>query len=280
MHDFLLRIEEACLQMNPTLLWVPGLVAAAMGLFLWLGGTRFSFFVVGFLGALIGGGIGLVISQWFDTPLLASAGIGAAVVAIVAVLLENMVIMLLATVIFAVGCGTTYMSFSLDESWKQTIEEKAKQRLLRESDLGASGFLSTSRDEEEEAAESEEEGEAGGLAKFKSAIEDLKDAMGAKQWMLILWIVLGAGAGLLLGYLLKRLMMALCCSIVGSALIVGGTLALLLAKQTAAISSLQGRPRLLPTIFVAMVLFGALVQLLLAGSKKTVKSHSEDKEDE
>ena len=141
MHDFLLRIEEACLQMNPTLLWVPGLVAAALGLFLWLGGTTFSFFVVGFLGALIGEGIGLVISQWFDTPLLASAGIGAVVLAVLAVLLENLVIMLLATVIFAAVCGTTYMSFSLDESWKQTIEEKARLRMLQESESRASGFL-------------------------------------------------------------------------------------------------------------------------------------------
>lgn len=277
MNEFLLRIEEACLHMEPVWLLVPGVIAAALGLFLWLGGTRFSFFVVGFLGALVGGGIGLLVSQWFETPLLASAGVGAVVLAVLAVLMENLVIMLLATVIFAAVCGTTYMSFSLDESWKQTIEEKARLRMLEESDARASGFLPGMRGDEEEDTDA---GEKGAVGKFKSAIEDLKDAIGPKQWMLLVWIVVGAAVGLLLGYLVKRLVMALCCSIVGAAMVIGGILSLLLAKQTAVVSNLQGRPRLMPMIFVVMVLFGALIQLLLAGSKKVVKSHSEDKDDE
>jgi hypothetical protein len=285
MQDFLTRIEEACLQMDPTWLWVPGLIAAALGLFLWLGGTRYAFFVVGFLGAMMGAGIGLLISQWFETPLLLSAGIGAAVLAVIAVLMEHTVIMLLATLIFAATCGTTYLSFSLDDSWKQTLEERARQKILQENNLDATGFLQAPREEEsdyddmtDDSLENDEE--KTGLAKLKSVLADLKESLGSNKGMLILWILLGAAAGLTLGYLLKRIMMALCCSIVGSALIIGGILALILAKQTAVISSLQGRPRLLPTIFVGMILLGSLVQLLLAGSKKVVKAESKDKEDE
>ena len=77
------------------------------------------------------------------------------------------------------------------------------------------------------------------MGKFKSAIEDLKDAMGSKQWMLLLWIVVGAAVVLLLGYLVKRLVMVLCCSIVGAAMVIGGVMALLLAKQTEVVSNLQ-----------------------------------------
>jgi hypothetical protein len=49
--------------------------------------------------------------------------------------------------------------------------------------------------------------------------------------------------------------------------------ALFFARGTPVFNNLQSHPRLLPTIFIAMIIFGCLVQLLFAGraKAKTVK---------
>ena len=56
MGDLLLRLEEACLGLGTLQLVLPGLAAAAVGLFLWLAGARYAWIVVGLLGAIAGGG--------------------------------------------------------------------------------------------------------------------------------------------------------------------------------------------------------------------------------
>jgi hypothetical protein len=77
-------------------------------------------------------------------------------------------------------------------------------------------------------------------------------------------------------------MIALCCSIVGTTAILAGMLALLLAKGTEVFTALETKPHTLPSLYLAMILFGLLVQLLLAGSPKTktVETTQEDQKKE
>jgi hypothetical protein len=65
---------------------------------------------------------------------------------------------------------------------------------------------------------------------------------------------------------------------VGTTAVLGGVMALLLAKGTAACSALQNHPRVLPMVFVLMILFGWAVQLLLVRPKKAAKSPVKEKE--
>ena len=67
MQELLLKFQEAAFQMDPPSLWIPGCIGIVLGLFLWLGGTRYSSFVIGILGAGFGASCGILISHWFDT---------------------------------------------------------------------------------------------------------------------------------------------------------------------------------------------------------------------
>ena len=109
MNELLLKIQDACLQLNGWHLAIPGIAAVIMGLFLWLGGARYAFFVVGVLGAMVGSAAGLAVSQWFDLQLPLTVSIGAAIFAIIAILLQQTVILILAALIFALACGMAYM---------------------------------------------------------------------------------------------------------------------------------------------------------------------------
>ena len=111
MDNLLIRLEQAALQMDSFSLFIPALAAIIMGLFLWLGGSRYAGFVIGLLGASLGAFIGLIIAKWFETDTLITVAIATIFLALVAILLKNTVIILLATIIFAAICGSTYLSY-------------------------------------------------------------------------------------------------------------------------------------------------------------------------
>lgn len=278
MSDLLLRIQDAALQLNPSVLWIPGLVAAFLGLFLWLGGKRYSFFVIGILGAALGAAIGLIVSQWFGTDLLVSVAIGAILIAIAAVLMERLVIVLLATLIFATACGSSYWSYAVkDTDWKNKLSiaklDQARGILegIQDGELPESAF-----DESVTTDADQVRGHQSAVAKLKEIFAAIKTSAGENKGMLILWTILGAAIGLTLAYLLKKLVMAFCCSVVGSASIIAGIIAVILAKGNMIISTLLQSPKLVPTIFLAMVFFGFACQLLFGRKPKKIVVEEED----
>ena len=115
MISLLTRIQEACLQLDTWHLAGPGLGLIVLGLFLWLGGVRYAFLVVGILGAAGGGALGLLIGHWFEIEMpLAIIG-GAVVMTVLALLLQNLVVIGLAIVLFAVVGGFSYLGYALDK---------------------------------------------------------------------------------------------------------------------------------------------------------------------
>ena len=54
MQDILLKIQDACLQLDAISVGAPAVVAIILGLVLWLGGQRYAAFVIGILGAVVG----------------------------------------------------------------------------------------------------------------------------------------------------------------------------------------------------------------------------------
>ena len=286
MLNLLLRIQDACLQLDWLHLTIPGLAAVVLGLFLWLGGARYAWVVVGLLGAALGSIAGLFASQWFGVTMgLAVAG-GAAVFALLAILMRHTVIILLAGLIFAFVCGVSYMGYALNEQSGQGPVERIKQQAL-----GLAGSANADGGRGTSPSESLSDGalgvlnlgnalggHEGGLRKLRNIGGDLRKAASTHRNMLLLWAVVGATVGLGLAYVLKKLIMPLCCSIAGSAGVIGGMLALFLAKDVDVFSSLQSHPRLLPIIFGAMIIFGSLVQTLLAGAR--IRRLQADEEEE
>ena len=292
MQEMFLRIQDACLQLRPAVLVTPAVISMFAGLFLWLGGVRYAFVVVGLLGAMLGAAIGLFIGRWFGLPTSLSVAIGAAIVAIAAMLMQHTVVVLLATVILATACGLGYMSYTIDtETWRQEIS-RIRQRVrsggsLSDPDSSASSsaemdyLRSLVHQAENETIADDRPSHDKGLDKLRTVLAEMRLSATSNRTSLVLWAIIGAGVGLVLAYLVKKIMMAVCCSIVGTTGIIGGVLALFLARGSAVFTSLQSRPQLLPVLFAAMIVFGCLIQLMFArpAGKKSAKTQESDEEE-
>lgn len=279
MFELLLRIENVCGELPPATLLLIGAIAAVMGLFLWLGGTSYSSTVIGLAGAALGGPAGLLLSEQFTLQPLWSVLIGATLFAIIAVWLQKIVIILLTVIIFATAGGTGYMGYLLNKSsdWHNTLQSNQ----IAETD-GTTGNVETDAIETDiSPPTSPQETYPDGIFErdhdITTAPESIKDrimAIFSDAWAsasghqinIILFALIGGIAGLLLAWLIKRMVMALCYSIVGSTMTIGAIQLLLLAKGVAIIAALESRPGILPIIFTAMVIFGWVVQLLLVRS--------------
>lgn len=279
MSELLLRIQDAALQLDSVALWLPGLIAAFMGLFLWLGGKRYSFYVIGLLGASTGAFLGLMFSHWFETDTLVAVAIGAILFAIVAVLMERVVLILLATLIFAVACGGSYFSYAAQETnWNEKLSILDRVRNSPYLPGGINSLSETDAPPHEELAmdETAPRSHSHAVAKLKDIFGAIKQSAGENKGMLILWTVLGAAIGLTLAYILQKLVMVFCCSVVGTSAIIGGVVAVILAKGDPVITSLLLKPKLTPTIFLLMVAFGCICQLLFARKSRKIIIKDED----
>jgi len=96
MFEILIRIESLCLgkfSRSPAGMRTGD---TDSGIFLWLAGSHYSAVILGLLGAVVGSAIGLLVSQWLDTPALTSMLMGALFWTLAAVLFRNVLIILLA----------------------------------------------------------------------------------------------------------------------------------------------------------------------------------------
>ncbi len=273
MQEILVRIEGLCLELPPTTLLITGIITILVGLFLWLGGNYYSGFIVGFLGAALGALGGMVVSRLIGVAYAWGAIIGAAALGLLAVYLKNIVIIILAVFIFAVSSGTGYLSYA----WNQAtvIGENAQERLKvvtspDESRIMEPGIFDGFRDRKIDVGNTEKAGSF--LERFKVIISDAWTATSSNRWALVFWALLGGIAGLLLVWFVKKIVMALCCGIVGSTVTIGGVQTLLMVKGIAMMQSLQGRPKVLPAIFMGMVLLGWMTQVFLVTHKAKRKT--------
>lgn len=281
MQEILVKIEGLCLELPPTTLLITGIIATLVGLFLWLGGNYYSGFIVGFLGAAIGSLGGLIVSRLIGVAYVWGALIGAGVLCLLAMYLKNIVIIILAVLIFAVSSGTGYLSYAWNKA--TVIGENAQERLKVITSIDESPITPV------ESRVATEPGISDGfwgrkididatektgsfLGKFKVIISDAWAAASSNRWALVFWALAGGIAGLLLVWFVKKIVMALCCSIVGSTVTIAGIQTLLMVKGIAMMQSLQGRPKVLPAIFMGMVLLGWMTQVFLVTHKAKRKT--------
>ncbi|MHC4543707.1 MAG: hypothetical protein ACYTDW_03290 [Planctomycetota bacterium] len=265
MYELLIRIETLCLEAQPLMLLGVGVVMTVLGLLLWLGGSYFSSIIIGVLGAVVGAFCGLLVSQWFDLNPLLSMIIGAAALCIAAVIFRNFIIVALAAMVFALAAGTAYSSMVLISPPQRQDTEVSPAQFRSFSQMDPT----MRRAYIDEIAEEE----AGFFEKLKALLGDALNIMSPHKWKLLLSVLLGGIGGLLLFWLLKRLVLALCYSGVGALLVLVGTESLLMTVDFQMCSALQGHRHILTIIFFFMVGAGTIVQLI---AKKPHKS-SEDK---
>ncbi|MCH9021274.1 MAG: hypothetical protein IID32_00735 [Planctomycetes bacterium] len=291
MNDLLLRIQDAMLQLEGGMLWLPSVLSVILGLFLWLGGSRFSSLVIGILGALVGAACGVGIGRWLEVELIVSTAIGGAVFAIVAVLLERIVIVILGAGIFAVVFGSAYMGITMDDlNFPETPESdrpelynsishiETRQTETRPGYSGEGDVTPGTQAYDQAAIQADNEANAEGMGKLRAIFSQIRQSTSGNRTLLVVWTVIGAVLGLGLAYVLTRIMMAICCSIVGSAATIGGILVLMLAKDVEVLSMLLDKPKLMPTIFALMIVMGCVSQLILSRAKAA--SETELDEDE
>ncbi len=287
MNELLLKMEEACLNMDGLTLGIPAGVAVLLGLILWLGGNRYSSLVIGILGAGAGAVLGLMLSDRFDWPLSGAVAIGAAVSCLLAVVFRRLVILILAALIFAAVLGGGYFSYRINtESWDEKLEEikhRAMERSLEseeEGDTAEHDYLRilAQRYRPESLAGETRDSASRVTSKFQEIWAEIRYAASENKGMLLLWGAVGAIVGLAIAWAMKMLVTALCCSIVGSAAVISGMVALLLAKGTPVITSLMKQPRVILIVFITMIVFGLLSQIVIGTKKKKeTPDHKEDK---
>ncbi len=247
MLEVLQEFEQTASGLRPVVLIVPGLIGVLLGLFVWLGGLGLRRLVMTLVGVIIG-----VILGYF----VIGRNIGAAVIlglilGLVAVVLEKIFVMVtLAGMVLLVGLfifASVYGEVPEDGlSLPGAVAERIPTENIRES-----------------------------LEKVKEFAGDVLGAAwdGTSGLPAYWWLVLvGAVGGMVaIGFLLKRVASALCCSMLGAMMMFSGMGMLLLYKGSAPLSRMVGQGKLYGAVFGGMTVFGTVMQLVLCQRKEAAK---------
>ena len=269
MYELLLRIETLLLGLQTPALWAIGIGGVLVGLVLWLGGARYHAAIIGVLGAVVGSAAGLLVSQQFDLSPWLGMAVGAAVLAGLSILLRNVLILVLAVLVFSAVGGAGYVSVVLDRAVPQAQAEspspsqpQAEQKWVFQHfsgmDLAArQNYLNDISQQAQTFAE-----------RLKALLANTWQALGPHGWLVVLPIVAGAVVGILLLWLIAKIVIALAYSIVGTATLLLGAQAALLAAGVPVVADLESRRWLPLVVFAAMTAVGWVWQLLFAGAKR------------
>jgi len=262
MFEILIRIETLCLDSQPLALLGCGLLVLILGLLLWIAGSYFSSVILGLLGAVVGSACGLLVSQLFDLSALISMSVGAVVFTIAAVLFKKVLIILLATIVFALAGGTIYSSLVLEETVSEPSSKSNPDLVLPFSQMDSASRIVY-------AEKVTEKGETF-LERLKLLTKDALQTMSPYKWKILLSAFVGGLGGLLLIWFIRKFIMALCYSSVGTFLILIGIEVLLLTVNVHLCSFFQVRRLAFTITFLSMLGFGTIFQLLITKSKTKI----------
>jgi hypothetical protein len=251
---------------------------AIVGLFLWLGGTRYSTVVIGLLGAAVGAVAGLAVSTQFGINPLLAIGVGALILGIVSILLRNFIIVGLATMVFALSVAGGYISVVLDR------QPPAEPVVSDPQTVGAQPpMLGQSFSHMDPNTRQAYLGQIAGPEqtfedKSNAVLKDTWDALGPHKWYVLGAILVGGIGGFLLIWFIKQVVVPLCYSIVGTASLLLGAQLLLLGLGLRVASGLPTQRWILPATTGSMTLIG-WVRQLLAARKPQAKAPSKGEEE-
>jgi len=256
MYELLLRTETLFWGLSWLVLLIIGIVALGVGFVLWLGGTRHSAVIIGLLGAVVGSALGLLVSQGLKLNPWLSMVVGAAVLAGLSILLRNILILVLAVLVFAAFSGGGYLAVVLDRAVPQARPETRTQQSYFIQSFSAMDQAGRLAYMNEISSEKQTFGE-----RLKALLANTGEAIRPHIWKVALAALAGAAIGIVLVWFVAKIVIGLAYSIVGTAAIFLGVQAGLLAGSYAAISSLASHRGALPIAFSIMIAVGWLWQL-------------------
>ena len=264
MNELLLRIETLCLEVSPPLLIGFGAGMVLVGLFLWLGGTRYSTVVIGLLGAAVGAVVGLAVGQQLEIHLFLCMAIGAVVLGVVSILLRNVLIIVLATAIFALVGAAGYAGVVLDGQPPEETTTSDAPVARSEQSLLFQSFSTMDPNARQIYLNEISGSEPTFQERSKAILKDTWNALGPTKWYLMGAILIGGVGGFLLIWFVKQVIVPLCYSIVGTASLVMGAQVLLLGLGFHLASSLPVQRWIVPAGLGVMTTVGWVSQLLAA----------------
>ncbi len=234
------HFERAAAQFSPAVLIGAGSAGVVVGLFVWLGGLGLRKILLGFAGGVAGCACGFFVAGGNAIVGLAAAALGA----IVAVIFEKIFIVLLTGVIAAafgfavlagpyIGKADSLKQYSAGET--QSLTEPLS---LRESGETARAYTTD----------------------FGAAIKQTGLELPAAKWAMIAGVIV---IFIIVGFFILHLASALCCSALGTVLIFAGMILLLLYKGAEPISAICQRGYFYLCVFVGMIVFGTVEQMLV-----------------
>jgi hypothetical protein len=281
MYELLVRIETLFLGLNTPVLLGIGLPMLVVGLVLWLGGSRYSTVILGLLGAVVGSVAGLLIGQWLGFHLWLSMLVGAAVLAAASVLLRNVLMLVLAVLVIASVSGAGYVVVVLDRIAPQqpepTTATAAETRT--QLDMSIQSFTNMDRSDRLKYVDQISK-EEGFRDRLRAMLDNTWQAVEPHVWQVGLSVLAGGIVAIFLIWLIKKALIALAYSVVGTATIFLGAQAALLGAGVALVSTIGPRPWALPGAFLGMTAIGWVCQLLLSGRKARPEAAKEPPESE
>jgi hypothetical protein len=219
MYELLIRIETLFLALNTPILLGIGVLLLLVGLVLWLGGSRYSTVIVGLLGAVVGSVAGLLVGQWLSLHLWLCMIVGATVLAAASVLLRNVLILVLAVLVIASLSGAGYVVVVLDRIAPEQPETKAETQ-------SGQGMLIQSFTNMEPSARMQYvdqiSKEEGFRERLRAMLDNTWQAVEPHVWKVGLSVLAGGIVAILLVWLIKKALIALSYSVVGTAAILLG----------------------------------------------------------
>lgn len=255
MFELLLNFQKAAEQFSPILLIAPGIAAVLAGLFIWLGGLGFTRLLAGLTGAIAGIICGLFIVGR-NAP---SALFMAVVLAAAAIIFDRPFTIILAAAL------DTLVAFAI-LAWPYL----GNPRLLSEASTSTT-TRSTSLTTYETSEVTKDY-----MINFNNELKYVRSRLTIYRWVVIAAI---AAVSLAAGFYSWHFASAFSCAILGTLLVFAGMVWLLLYKGSVPISTIFRKGKFYGTVFVAMTVFGTLIQLLLywhATKKKKRKKPGEN----
>ena len=238
MVEILKSFEQMAMRLSPIVLVLPGLAAAALGLFIWLGGLGFRRLLLAVMGALTGAFCTLWVTGQNPAAMVLVGLVGA----FVALIFQRFYAAAL------LGAWAGIVAF-LTVAWPY---------------LGLQPGTLAGRFN---AADEQEFTVAQSLDMVRAYTLDLTDATQRAGGQLVAsrWAVV-AGATFVLflvGLLFRHLGGALACAILGTVMIFAGLILLLMFKGSAPVARIEARAPFFGLVFLSMIVFGTLEQWVL-----------------
>jgi len=198
---------------------------------------------------------------------------------VASILLRNILILVLAVLVFSAVSGAGYIAVALDRIAPAQAEAQTQTQTSTRpgfsvqsfSDMDAAQRLTYMKDISQEAETFEE--------RLRALLSDTWNALGTQGWMVVIAVVAGAVVGILLVWYIAKVIIALAYSVVGTATLFLGAQAALLSAGYHAVSSLDAHRLSLPIAFASMTGIGWVWQLL-SSRRKPKHEAAEAKKDE